>query len=180
MEHPNRLRPQSINACTKSVNTFLLVSTLVATVTFAAAFTVPGGYNSSGTDSGIATMLRDKGFHIFVFCDSIAMYSSIIAAVALIWAQLGDLTLLRDALNLAVPLLGVALFMMSMTFTAGLFLAVSKLQWLSTAVLVMGITFLTMLSVILIPLCTPVTPSNRIYRYISYYVVYLVILATGN
>ncbi|PIN25097.1 hypothetical protein CDL12_02162 [Handroanthus impetiginosus] len=164
----------------EKVNTLLLVSTLVATVTFAAAFTLPAGYNSSGTDSGIVTMLRDKGFHIFVFCDSIAMYSSIIATVALIWAQLGDFTLLLDALNLAVSFLGVALFMMSMTFTAGLFLTVSKLRWLSTAVLVMGITFLAMLSVILIPLCTPITPSNRIYRYISYYPFYLVALATGN
>ncbi|PIN23608.1 hypothetical protein CDL12_03665 [Handroanthus impetiginosus] len=164
----------------KSVNTLLLVSTLVATVTFAAVFTVPGGYNISGTDSGIATMLRGKGFHIFVICDSIAMYSSIIAAVALIWAQLGDVTLFLDAFNLAVPFLGIALSMMSMTFTAGLFLAVSKLRWLSTAVLVMGITFFAMLSVILIPLCIPVTPSNRIYRYISYYPFYLIILATGN
>ncbi|PIN19447.1 hypothetical protein CDL12_07874 [Handroanthus impetiginosus] len=101
----------------KSVNTLLLVSTLVATVTFAGAFTVPGGYNSPG-----------KGFYIFVICDSIAMYSSIIAAVALIWAQLGDVTLLLDALHLAVPFLGVALSMMSMTFTAGLFLAVNKLR----------------------------------------------------
>ncbi|PIN25220.1 hypothetical protein CDL12_02039 [Handroanthus impetiginosus] len=163
-----------------SVNILLLVSTLVATETFAAAFTVPGWYNSSGTDSGIATMLRGKGFHIFVMCDSIAMYSSIIAAAALIWAQFGHVTLLLDALNLAVSFLGVALFMMSMTFTAGLFLAVSKLRWLSTAVFMMGITFLATLSVILIPLFTPATPSNRIYRYISYYPFYLVVLANGN
>ncbi|PIN25099.1 hypothetical protein CDL12_02164 [Handroanthus impetiginosus] len=142
----------------KSVNTLLFVSTLVATVAFATAFTVPGGYDSSSTHSGIATMLRDKGFHIFVFCDSIAMYSSIIAAVAFIWAQLGDFTLLLDALNLALPFLGAAFFTMSMTFTAGLFLAV----------------------IILIPLCTPITPSNRIYRYISYHVIHLAILATYN
>ncbi|PIN12417.1 hypothetical protein CDL12_14968 [Handroanthus impetiginosus] len=162
------------------VNTLLLVCTLVATVTFAASYTVPGGYNSSDTDLGIATMLRDKGFHMFVFCDSIAMYSSVIAAVALIWAQLGDLTLVIIALKLAMPLFGVALSMMSMAFIAGLFLTVNKLPWLGIAVLEMGITFLAMLLVILIPLCIPYTPSNGIYRYISYYVIYLVILATGN
>ncbi|PIN25098.1 hypothetical protein CDL12_02163 [Handroanthus impetiginosus] len=164
----------------EKVNTLLLVCTLVATVTFAASSTVPEGYNSSNIDLGIATMLRNKGFHMFVFCDSIAMYSSIIAAVALIWAQLGDLTLVIVALKLAMPLLGVALSMMSMAFMAGLFLTASKLPWLSTVVLEMGITFLAMLSAILIPLCIPYTPSNRIYRYISYYPFYLVILATGS
>uniref|UniRef100_F6HI81 PGG domain-containing protein n=1 Tax=Vitis vinifera TaxID=29760 RepID=F6HI81_VITVI len=35
------------------VNTLLLVSTLVATVTFAAGFTMPGGYNSSNPSAGI-------------------------------------------------------------------------------------------------------------------------------
>lgn len=79
------------------VNTLLLVATLIATVTFAAGFTVPGGYNSSDRDLGMATMLRDKGFHVFIFCDTIAMYSSIIVAVTLIWAQLGDINLALNA-----------------------------------------------------------------------------------
>ncbi|KAI3465741.1 hypothetical protein Pfo_022404 [Paulownia fortunei] len=162
------------------VNTLLLVSTLVATITFAAGFTVPGGYNSSDRDLGIATMLRDKGFHIFVFCDTIAMYSSIVVAVALIWAQLGDLNLVLNALTLAVPLLGIALGMMSMAFTAGVFLVVSKLRWLRTAVLVMGITFLVILFLLLLPLCTPLTSSNRILRYLSYYPFYLLILASSS
>ncbi|KAL0328171.1 UNVERIFIED_CONTAM: protein ACCELERATED CELL DEATH 6 [Sesamum calycinum] len=162
------------------VNTLLLVSTLVATVTFAAGFTLPGGYNTSDGDLGIAAMLREKGFHIFVFCDTIAMFSSILVAVTLIWAQLGDLTLVLNALTLAVPLLGIALTMMAMAFTAGVFLAVSKLRWLSTAVLVMGITFFTILFVLLLPLCTPLTSTNQILRHISYYSFYLLILATRN
>ncbi|KAK4420891.1 protein ACCELERATED CELL DEATH 6 [Sesamum alatum] len=162
------------------VNTLLLVSTLVATVTFAAGFTVPGGYNTSDTDLGIAAMLREKGFHIFVFGDTIAMFSSIVVAVVLIWAQLGDLTLALNALTLAVPLLGIALTMMAMAFTAGVFLAVSKLRWLSTAVLVMGITFFMILVVLLLPLCTPITSTNRILRYLSFYSFYLLILATRS
>ncbi|PIN26926.1 hypothetical protein CDL12_00312 [Handroanthus impetiginosus] len=163
------------------VNTLLLVSTLVATVTFAAGFTVPAGYNSSSnSDLGIATMLREKGFHAFIFCDTMAMYSSIIVDVALIWAQLSNLVLALNALTLEVPLLGVALGMMSMAFAAGVFLAVSELRWLSIAVLVMGITFLAILSVLLIPLCIPFTSSNRVLRYVSYYFFYLVILASNS
>lgn len=162
------------------VNTLLLVATLIATVTFAAGFTVPGGYNSSDRDLGMATMLRDKGFHVFIFCDTIAMYSSIIVAVTLIWAQLGDINLALNALTLALPLLGIALSMMSMAFTAGVFLVVSKLRWLATAVLVMGITFLVIMSIIILPLCTSLSSSNRIVRYLSYYPFCLLILATSS
>ncbi|KAJ7981452.1 Protein ACCELERATED CELL DEATH 6-like [Quillaja saponaria] len=75
------------------INTLLLMSTLVATITFAAGFTMPGGYNNLNPDQGMATMLHKQLFAVFLICDSIAMYSSIIVAVALIWAQLGDLNL---------------------------------------------------------------------------------------
>ncbi|PIN25096.1 hypothetical protein CDL12_02161 [Handroanthus impetiginosus] len=163
------------------VNIFLLMSTLVATITFAAGFTLPGGYNSSSdTDLGIATMLREKGFDVFILCDAMAMHSSIIVAVALIWAQLGDPSLVLNALTLTAPLLGVALGMMSMAFTAGVFRAVSKLGWLSIAVMVIGITFIAILSVLLIPLCVPLASSNGILHYISYYPFYLVILASSS
>ena len=61
--------------------TLLLVATLVATVTFAAAFTMPGGYKESG---GMAKFLEKPMFHVFVISNSIAMYSAITAVVTLI------------------------------------------------------------------------------------------------
>ena len=60
------------------VNTLLLVSTLVATVTFAAGFTMPGGYNSSDPSAGMAIFLMRNMFHMFVICNTIAMYTSIL------------------------------------------------------------------------------------------------------
>ncbi|KAH6755115.1 hypothetical protein C2S53_017899 [Perilla frutescens var. hirtella] len=165
------------------VNTLLLMATLVATVTFAAGFTMPGGYISSesNTDLGMATMLRHKVFHLFVFCDAIAMYSSIIVAAALIWAQLGDLTLVLNALTIAVPLLGISLSMMSMAFTAGVFIVVSRLRWLSNAILAIGISFVAILMFIFfLPLCTPLTSRSWILRYLSYYPFCLLILVTNS
>ncbi|KAK1371782.1 hypothetical protein POM88_037874 [Heracleum sosnowskyi] len=44
------------------VNTLLLVSTLIATVTFAAGFTMPGGYSISEPDQGMATLLNKLTF----------------------------------------------------------------------------------------------------------------------
>ena len=67
---------------------------------------MPGGYNSSNPDQGMATMVSKPYFQIFVICDTIALYSSMIVAVSLIWAQLGDLNLILTSLRLALPLLG--------------------------------------------------------------------------
>ncbi|KAJ7981456.1 Protein ACCELERATED CELL DEATH 6 [Quillaja saponaria] len=73
-----RRRPQ-VEWFKDKISTLLLVSILVATVTFAAGFTVPGGFNSSGShDHGTAILVNRKMFQAFIICDTVAMYSSII------------------------------------------------------------------------------------------------------
>ncbi|GFZ05686.1 ankyrin repeat family protein [Actinidia rufa] len=86
---PLQHEPPNMENYKDRINTLLLVSTLVATVTYAAGFTMPGGYNSSNPDQGMATMASKPYFQMFVICDTIALYSSMIVAVSLIWAQLG-------------------------------------------------------------------------------------------
>ncbi|KAL3624768.1 hypothetical protein CASFOL_031436 [Castilleja foliolosa] len=181
-KHTSKKKSPSTDRYKDRVNTLLLVATLVATVTFAAGFTMPGGYNttSGSSDLGMATMSRSRVFRVFVFCDTLAMYSSILVAVALSWAQLGDLNLVLNALTIATPLLSIALSMMSMAFTAGVYLAVRELKWLSTAVFVMGIVFLAILLVLVVPLCAPLASTNRVLRYLSYYPFLLLALASSS
>ncbi|XVE66194.1 hypothetical protein DITRI_Ditri08aG0061000 [Diplodiscus trichospermus] len=162
----------------ESVNVVLLVSTLVATVTFSAGFTIPGGDNNSGPDEGAAIMLRERMFHLFVICNTMAMYSSIIVAITVICAQLIDLCLVFFALKLALPLLGVALTMMSIAFMTGLHLVVSKLSWLACVVLLMWLVFLVMLAAIFVPLCCSV--NRNILRCISYYPFRLMLYTFGS
>ncbi|GAB4824950.1 hypothetical protein Ancab_007822 [Ancistrocladus abbreviatus] len=183
LEVPNSYRedttqsePSNANCYNDRVNTLLLVATLVATVTFAAGFTMPGGFNNSQPDQGMATMLWDKKFAAFVFCNTVAMYSAILVAVSLIWAQLGDLNLVFTALRIALPLLGVALAMMSLAFMAGVCLVVSKLHWLVYAAFTMGLVFLIAVLVMFFPLCFPVTSGSRFCRWLSYYPFRLLIL----
>ncbi|KAL3509393.1 hypothetical protein ACH5RR_028794 [Cinchona calisaya] len=107
-----------------------------------------------------------------------AMYSSILVAVSLIWAQLGDLRLVLVALKLALPLLGLALAMMSLAFMAGVSLVVSKLKWLDNAILIMGVIFLVILLALFFPLCFPISSNNRLLRYIFYYPFCLLIYVT--
>ena len=58
----------------KTADIHLIVATLIATVTFAACFTVPGGYNGNeGSDQGTAILTRKAAFKLFVITDTIAM-----------------------------------------------------------------------------------------------------------
>ncbi|THG13656.1 protein ACCELERATED CELL DEATH 6-like [Camellia sinensis] len=162
------------------VNVVLMVATLVTTVTFAAAFSIPGGYNNSDPNQGIATMLAKAKFQEFVICDTIAMYCSIIAVVILIWAQLGDVSTMHAALKLALPLLGIALAMMSIAFMAGVYLIVSKLSWLRNVVLLMGSNFVVTLAAIFVPLCFLGSSNYHIFRHVSYYPFLLMLYAFGG
>ncbi|KAF5745963.1 hypothetical protein HS088_TW06G00128 [Tripterygium wilfordii] len=172
-------QPPKIDGVKDRVNTLILVATLVATVTFAAGFTMPGGYNSD-LDKGMATMLRRSMFHMFIFCDTIAMYSSITVVVALIWGQLDDLRLSVNALKLSMPLLGVAIASMSLTFMSGVYIVVSRLNWLANAVLIVGSLFLVVLFMLFYPLFPKVSSRHVILRYLFYYTFCLLLFATGN
>ncbi|CAL9233139.1 unnamed protein product, partial [Arabidopsis halleri] len=99
------------------VNILLLVAALVATMTFAAGFTMPGGFNSSAPNAGMAILVDELS--AFIVADTIAMFTSVVAIVALIWAQLGDRELAHRAFHLALPALFFALLFMSVAFVFG-------------------------------------------------------------
>ncbi|ONI13119.1 hypothetical protein PRUPE_4G203800 [Prunus persica] len=71
--------------------TLLMVTTLITTVTFAAAFTMPGGYNNDvGPDRGQALLQSNNDFKWFIITDSIAMTCSIIASCLLFWGAVNS------------------------------------------------------------------------------------------
>ncbi|XP_048328579.2 ankyrin repeat-containing protein At5g02620 [Ziziphus jujuba] len=62
----------------KNISTIhLLVATLIATVTFTAGFTMPGGFEQNESSrKGLALLSDNTYFHLFVIADSLAFYCS--------------------------------------------------------------------------------------------------------
>jgi hypothetical protein len=71
-----------------------LVAILLATITFAAAFTLPGGYNSDAQNQGLPIMARKVAFQAFLISDTLAMCASLVVAFICIIAKWEDLEFL--------------------------------------------------------------------------------------
>ncbi|KAL5981394.1 hypothetical protein ACLOJK_015449 [Asimina triloba] len=109
---------------------FVVVASLIATVTFAAAFTLPGGYRSSDEPNpGTAILASKQAFKAFVLLDTLAMSFSIFAIFCYMFTW-GARVIKK--VNLGVILLYsgnfltlIACFCMLFTLSAGVFLAVA-------------------------------------------------------
>ncbi|CAN6559584.1 unnamed protein product [Malus baccata var. baccata] len=136
----------------ESVNTLLLVSTLVVGITFAQGFTVPGGYSDTGNNVGTPNFLPHSLFRIFLICNTVAMCGSITASIALMWAQTYDPSIIYAAMRFTLPVLGVTLTMMSSSFLAGVALTVYHVLWLRIFVYTLGLSFTVFIVGLLAPL----------------------------
>uniref|UniRef100_A0A1J3G2C2 PGG domain-containing protein n=1 Tax=Noccaea caerulescens TaxID=107243 RepID=A0A1J3G2C2_NOCCA len=73
----------------------------------------------------LANNLAHPIFVCFMVFDILAMLSSVVAIVALIWAQMGDAELVYKAFQLALPSLSLALTTMSIAFLYGVLVTTS-------------------------------------------------------
>lgn len=114
-------------------NSCMLVATLIATIAFAAAITVPGGNNQ---DKGIPIFLKDTTFMIFVVSDALALFSSmasLLVFLAILNARFAEedfVVALPERLILGLASLFIALVTTMVAFGAALSMLVKeRVKW---------------------------------------------------
>ncbi|KAH7842723.1 hypothetical protein Vadar_008438 [Vaccinium darrowii] len=117
------------------INTMILVATLIATITFAAAFTMPGGFDASGDKLGAATLAKTVALKIFIWADSIAMCCSITVVFLLSFAMLAEQDVLPSVAENSFMLLYLTFFATLVAFMSGIFAVIApKALWLAISV----------------------------------------------
>ena len=114
-----RDKGSDISFLRKVSDSHLLVATLVATVSFAAGFTLPGGYNDS---DGMAILSKKAAFQAFVVSDSMALGLSVTAVLCHFCTALSEKGLqLAVLLKFAYLLTKLGVGAMVVAFLTGLY-----------------------------------------------------------
>ena len=115
-----------------------LVAILLATITFAAAFTLPEGYSADAGAEGLPIMARKAAFQAFLISDTLAMCSSLAVAFICIIAKWEDLEFLLYYRSFAKKLMWFAYMATTTAFATGLYTVLApRLQWFAIAVCVL-------------------------------------------
>ncbi|KAF7112428.1 hypothetical protein RHSIM_RhsimUnG0230200 [Rhododendron simsii] len=114
------------------INTMALVATLIATVTFAAAFTMPGGYDTDPDNLGVANLVKIAAIKAFIVSDTIAMSCSITAVLTLALSVNGGGELQRRICIMSWVLVGLAMRGTLVAFMCGIFVVIApKALWVA-------------------------------------------------
>jgi hypothetical protein len=123
MEEHNSLIKEGKEWIKDRLNSSMLVSTLIATITFAAAITVPGGNNQ---DNGTPIVLPNHKFGMFMWSNAVAFFSSMASLLVFIANMKGYYTeeefvmVLPERLVLGLNFLFVAVVTTMIAFIAAL------------------------------------------------------------
>ncbi|KAL3733610.1 hypothetical protein ACJRO7_023039 [Eucalyptus globulus] len=126
----------------QNCQTLLMVATLITTVTFAAAFTMPGGYNNnSGPGQGVALLQSSGYLKWFIISNTIAMTCSIMASSIILWgAAFGNRPYVRCYVIAAV-LTVIALQFTAVSFITGLVTVLPDQTYVHTTANIVGSVF---------------------------------------
>ncbi|OEL30187.1 hypothetical protein BAE44_0008795 [Dichanthelium oligosanthes] len=118
---------------------------VIATITFAAAFTLHGGYSNDAGSEGLPVMARKLAFQAFLISDTLAMCSLLAVAFVCIITRWEDLDFLLYYRSFTKKLTWFAYIATIVAFATGLYTVLApRIQWMA-----IGICFLPILMPIL-------------------------------
>ncbi|XP_047051654.1 ankyrin repeat-containing protein At5g02620-like [Lolium rigidum] len=96
-----------------------LVAILLATITFTAAFTLPGGYSSEPGSPGLLVMSKKVAFQLFLIFDTLAMCSSFVVAIICLMGRWEDERFMAYYISVTKKLAWTAYMATLAAFAAG-------------------------------------------------------------
>ncbi|KAI3846265.1 hypothetical protein MKW92_026198 [Papaver armeniacum] len=123
----------------------MVVVTLIATVAFAAGFTLPGGYRNDGPEEGMATLAKKSAFIAFMVSNSLAMLLSLYALFIHFWTRFQTAMLNKyELISVAVPTLACTFFAilgMAVAFVTGTYTVISCFPGLAIPLCILSCSF---------------------------------------
>ncbi|GMY10750.1 ankyrin repeat-containing protein At5g02620-like [Fagus crenata] len=142
----NKMHTEGLN---NAINSTTVVAVLIATVAFAAIFTVPGQYVddpkdlSPGLSLGEANIASQVPFTIFFIFDSIALFISLAVVVVQTSVVVIESTAKKQMMAVINKLMWLACALISVAFLALSFVVVGKNErWLAIGVTIIGTTIM--------------------------------------
>ncbi|KAM4113791.1 hypothetical protein ACJW30_04G022700 [Castanea mollissima] len=138
----NRRKDRFISIMKETSQYHLVVDTLIATVTFAAGITMPGGFiGQEGPHSGSPVLIRNSAFKAFIITNSIAMVQSCSASFIHLFMPLLFHEQNFEAISLAYSLSISAMIAMVLAFFLGIYAVLMPSLGLAIATSVIGLLF---------------------------------------
>ncbi|KAJ6421972.1 hypothetical protein OIU84_026999 [Salix udensis] len=171
------------------ISTLLVVSVLIASVTFAGALQLPKSSDlhkktASNTTTN-STTIQNQGIseenedilrNVYIYLVLVALNASVMASIILSWAQLYDVKVAAHAVWLASVLTGGAIYLMCIAFVFAVAIDVSQhFSFFVVSLVVGGVLFLFQ-TLVSIPLIIPPS-ANHIIESIASPLIYLLIFA---
>ncbi|CAL5388137.1 unnamed protein product [Camellia sinensis] len=137
----NLMNEEGLN---NTVNSATVVPVLIATVTFAAIFTIPGQYADGSNpippevSLGEANIARQTPFLIFIIFDSLALFISLAVVVVQTSIVVVERKAKKQMMGVISKLMWLACVFVSVAFLAMSYIVVGTERWLAIGVTVFG------------------------------------------
>ncbi|XP_074317926.1 protein ACCELERATED CELL DEATH 6-like [Silene latifolia] len=115
--------------------TLSVIAALLATITFAAGFTLPGGINS---DNGQALLGKKAAFLVFLLADAYAMCTSMLVLFCLVWSMVSEPDMACLLVDRSVFILMQSLYATLLVFMTGIYVVIEHTSlWAAIVIFVM-------------------------------------------